>query len=74
MGTQGKEQDVGANPALQIVPHRPDIDVDGLERAISPLDIGKVLVSLYHPSRVELFLVHRGADDIDSIQGRLFGY
>ena len=41
MGTRGTEQDRGTNPALQIVSHRPDIDIDDFKGAKRQLESAK---------------------------------
>ena len=67
------QQDVGAHALWAPVVDGPHHEVDGLAAAEGTLDAAQSLVGAHRVSGSELALGQAGADDVEGIEGRLFG-
>lgn len=61
-----------ADPALQAMVDRTDVQIDGFHRAERPLDFGERFVAAHRLGRCYLLLRNTGADDVEPIE-RGFG-
>ena len=67
------QEDVRAHPVGLAVVDRAHLQVDRLERAKRPLDVGQRLVVAHAVGRIHLRRAQRGADDVDAVQRCLGG-
>lgn len=65
------QEDVGAHPLGRVVEHRAHVQIDRLDRAEGPLDVGEALVGSHRRIGIELRRGQTGADHIQAIEGCL---
>ena len=65
------QEDMRPNPRCEAVVERPDLQIDGLERAKGAFHLGERLAGAHRPFIAEGILGQAGADHVDAVQRRL---